>query len=120
MASKTEFAGRSASVQTLRKACQERIAVSRFTRRSAQPAADAGVVETGGQRGFRVEQIAAVHQDRRCHRARQLSPDRVAELLPLRHQHQRVGLARALERRIAVRILSSGCCSRQACMAIGS
>src|SRR5580698_2368899 len=53
---------------------------------------DAGVVEPGVARRFGGKQIASVHQDGPRHHPSQASQVEQAELLPLGHQHQSIGI----------------------------
>src|SRR5919202_4831520 len=62
------------------------------------PAPDALVEEPGGADAGGVERVAPVHDEPAAHRARDLAPVEVAELLPLGDEHDRVGVLERPER----------------------
>src|SRR5215831_21396885 len=101
IASKTEFAGNSASVQTRSKGILRKVRGFALRGRSTQPSADSGIIETRRRRVVRIVNIPSVDQNRRCHHGRQLLQIELAELRPFGHHNDSVGIARAIESRFA-------------------
>src|ERR671928_712152 len=64
-----------------------------------RPPADALVLQAGGEDGCRVERVAPVDHEPARHRGRDLAPVQVEEVAPLGHEHDRVGVAHAIDRR---------------------
>src|SRR3954470_14556067 len=61
---------------------------------SRSPSADALVRQPGGADRARIERVAAVDHELPAHRLGDRGPVEIAELVPLGHEHERVGVPR--------------------------